>query len=130
LRIIIIGLLTTVYSCCPFIKEENLGNNVYLSEYDNVDIRILYSKESCSGSGLEIVPMTVLEFNYDSNWIIAKSGSKKREAKTQYWIIKNDFDNESTSGVIKSKTIGPLDEKQFFNELIKRRINLELKKIE
>lgn len=74
--------------------------------------------------------MTVLEYNHDSNWIIAKSGSKKGEANTQYWIIKNDFDTDATSDVIKSKTIGPLNEKQFLNELTKRQINLELKKIE
>lgn len=127
--IIFFALLITLTSCCPFVKEENLGSNVYLSEYDNVDRRILYSKESCSGSGLEIVPMTVLEYNYDSKWIIAKSGSKKGKSSTKFWILKKDFDNEPTPDLIKSNTIGPLDEKQFLNELTKRQINLKLKKI-
>ena len=47
--IVIIGLITTLHSCCPFIKEEHVGNNLYLSEYDDVDRRILYSNESARG---------------------------------------------------------------------------------
>ena len=49
-------------SCCPFIKAEDLGNNFILSEYDNVDRRIIYSKEKCSGLGIEVVPLTVVEY--------------------------------------------------------------------
>ena len=128
--VLIIGLIATLQSCCPFIKEEHLGNNLYLSEYDNVDRRILYSKESCAASGVEIVPMTVLEYDYDSKWIIAKSGNKRENSNIQYWIIKNDFDDEGTSKVIKSKTIGPLDLGLFSEELTRRQIQLKLKKIE
>ena len=101
-----------------------------MSEYDNVDRRILYSKERCSGSGVEIVPMTVLEYDYDSRWIIAKSGNKRENSNFQYWIIKNEFDDQSTIEVIRSKTIGPLDLGLFTDELIRRQIQLKLKKIE
>jgi len=127
--IFILGILTTLNSCCLFIKEESLGNNLYLSEYDNVDRRILYSKESCSGSGVEIVPMTVLEYDYDSKWIIAKSGTKGHESENEYWIIRNDFDSEPTSEIIMSNTLGPMNFESFSKELANRQIKLKLKRI-
>ena len=74
-------------SCCFSAKEDYLGNNLYLSEYDNVDRRILFQKESCATTGTEIVPMTVLEIAYNSDWIIAKSGSKRKQINFEYWII-------------------------------------------
>jgi hypothetical protein len=58
LILIVLSLLFS--SCCPFIKAEDLGINFILSEYDNVDRRIIYSKEKCSGSGIEVEPMTVV----------------------------------------------------------------------
>jgi len=122
--------MTTLYSCCPFIKEEHLGNNLYLSEYDNVDRRIFYSKESCSGSGIEIVPMTILGYNYNSEWVIAKSGTKGENSSIQYWIIRKYFDNEPTLKLIKSNIIGPLDLESFSNELTNRQIQLKLKETE
>ena len=117
-------------SCCLFIKEEQVGNNLYLSEYDNVDRRIFYSNESCTGSGTEIVPMTVLEYAFNSEWIIAKSGKKRTNSDIQYWIIKNNFDVEPTAEVIKSNVLGPLDLESFSRELISKKIPLTLKRIE
>ena len=105
-----LGLLSILSSCCLTIKEEHLGNNLYLSEYDNVDRRILYSKESCIGSGIEIVPMTIMEYAFNSECIIAKSGNKRTNSNIQYWIIKNDYDFEPTAKVIKSnvsRALGP-----------------------
>ena len=90
LLFILIGFSLLFTSCCFWVKEEHLGNNIYLSEYDNVDRRILFSKEKCSSSGIEIVPMTVLEYAYNSNWIIAKSGSRNKK-DFQYWILKNFY---------------------------------------
>lgn len=120
----------TLASCCPFIKEEHLGNNLYLSEYDNVDRRILYSEESCSSTGIEIVPMTVLEYNHNSKWIIAKSGNKRTNDNVQYWIIKNYYDVTPTAEVIKSNAIGPLSLELFSKELVTRQIQLSLNRIE
>ena len=127
---IFLGLLSIMTCCCPFIKEEHLGNNLYLSEYDNVDRRILYSEETCSGSGIEIVPMTVLEYGFNSEWIIAKSGSKRTNSNIQYWIIKNYYDVEPTAEVIKSNILGPLDLETFSSELTNKEIQLNLKRIE
>lgn len=128
--ILIIGLLTTMYSCCPFVKEEYLGSNLYLSEYDDTDRAILYSEKSCSGGGIEIVPMTILEYDYNSEWIIAKSGDKRKDSNIQYWIIKNHFDSELTSELIKANRVGPLTEELFLREMATRQVQLKFREIE
>jgi hypothetical protein len=132
----LIGLSFLSNSCCPFIKEDNLGNNFFLSEYDNADRTILYSEESCSGSGIEIVPMTVVEYANNSSWIIAKSSlAGKFSTEYGYWLINKDFkvklkrDNDSAFKVVKSHVVGPLDSTSFFHSLQKYKIKLALKKI-
>ena len=130
------GLMALCNSCCPFIKEENLGNNFYLSEYDIMDRRILYSEESCSNSGMEIVPMTVTEYAYDSNFIIAKSSASRQTSESRYWVVDKSFkvkiiqDNDSTINVIKSHVLGPFDSTSFVQFLFAKDIKLKLKKVE
>ncbi|NTS42886.1 hypothetical protein HRG84_18505 [Flavisolibacter sp. BT320] len=132
---LIIGLSFLIHSCCGFIKEKHLGNNFRLSEYDNVDRRILYSEEKCSGSGIEIVPMTVTEYANDAKWIIAKSRTSRFGTEYQYWIINKDFkietvaNGESSNNVIKSHVSGPLDSASFVEVVNAKRIGLVLKKI-
>ena len=122
-------------SCCPFIKAEDLGTNFILSEYDNVDRRIIYSKEKCSGSGIEIVPMTVVEYANNSKWIVAKSLPTRFKTEYQYWIIDKNFnielvqDNKSSIDFVKSHVYGPIDSTTFINKLFSQKINLVLKKI-
>jgi hypothetical protein len=134
--LLLFGLMTLYNSCCPFIKEESLGNNFYLSEYDNVDRRILYSEESCSNSGIEIVPMTVTEYADNSKWIIAKSSTSRQTAESKYWLVDKDFkvkiihDNDSTINIIKSHVFGPFDSTNFVQLLLDKDIKLTLKKIE
>ena len=133
ISLIIIGFLFN--SCCPFAKEDNLGNNFILSEYDNADRIIIYSEESCSASGIEIVPMTVVEYASNSRWIIAKSLGAKFATSNEYWLIDKNFkvkltgSNDSSLKVIKSHVFGPLDSISFFNSLQKNKIKLTLKKI-
>src|SRR5215203_4452398 len=134
IAVLIIGLSLLFHSCCGFIKEEYLGNNFILSEYDNVDRRILYSEERCSESGIEIVPMTVTEYANDSKWIIAKSRTSRFGTEHQYWIVNKDFkvklvqDNDSTLTTIKSHVHGPLDSATFSDKLHANNISLMLKK--
>ncbi len=122
-------------SCCPFIKAEDLGNNFILSEYDNVDRRIIYSKEKCSGSGIEIVPMTVVEYANNSKWIIAKSSQSRFKTDYHYWIVEKDFqielvqDDKSSIDSLKSHVYGPFDSTTFINKLQSQNINLVFKKI-
>jgi hypothetical protein len=123
-------LLVLLNSCCFGTKENHLGNNIYLSEYDNVDRRILYQTESCTTSGVEIVPMTVLEISHNSDWIIAKSGSKKAEAEFKYWVIKNKYDQFPNSETVKNYTTEFNDFDLFKSFLIEKNIKLELNKID
>jgi hypothetical protein len=131
---ILLLFLCGIFTSCCILKEQNLGNNFILSEYDNVDRRILYSEETCSNSGIQIVPMTVLEYAYDTKWIIVKSGFKNKN-ESLYWIVNKDFkvkilkDNDSTLNIIKSHIIGPLDSTNFYETLNSKKINLILKKI-
>jgi hypothetical protein len=134
--LLFIGLMVLYNSCCPFIKEENLGNNFYLSEYDNVDRRILYSENACSNSGIEIVPMTVTEYAYDLKWIVAKSSLARQGKDLRYWIIDKSFkvkiiqNNDSTIDVIKSHVLGPFDSTKYVQLLFNKDIKLKLKKIQ
>ncbi|MRT94654.1 hypothetical protein [Ancylomarina sp. 16SWW S1-10-2] len=85
--------------------------------------------EKCSGGGIEIVPMTVTEYAYDENWIIAKSGAGNN-SKHQYWIIKKTDKKDPTIEDIKLNTFGQLDFKEFKKKLNENRICLTLKRIE
>lgn len=126
-----IGLLTLLLaaSCGISAKEKFLGNNLYLSEYDCVDRRILYQTKKQANSGEEIIPMTVSEIAFDKNWIIAKSAdSKGKEIK--YWLIMNKYHKTPSPTEVKENTTGPLSKIEFNNILRKNGIELVLKKIE
>jgi hypothetical protein len=131
-----IGIMFICCSCCPFTKEKYLGNNIYLSEYDNVDRRILYSEKACSNSGIEIVPMNITEYAYNLNWIVAKSSISRQGEDFQYWIIDKSFnvkliqDNDSTINAIKSHVFGPFDSTKFVQLLFAKDIKLKLKKVQ
>jgi hypothetical protein len=134
IRVLLIGSGLFFHGCCGFVKEAHLGNNFRLSEYDNVDRRILYSEERCSGSGIEIVPMTVTAYASDSKWIIAKSRTSRFGHEYQYWVIDKDFKTDGTNGdstisIVRSHVSGPLDSATFIQKVNSNGINLTLKKI-
>ncbi|MDN3725546.1 hypothetical protein QRD02_14265 [Aequorivita sp. SDUM287046] len=126
-------LVISLNSCCIGAKENYFGNNIYLSEYDNVDRRILYQTKSCATSGVEIVPMTVLEIADNDKWIIAKTGNgRKREEDKffKYWVIKNDYKDLPNSKTVKRNTTEFNNRHDFDNFLIENKIELQLKKID
>lgn len=124
------SMLFVLNSCCIGAKEDYLGNNIYLSEYDNTDRRILYQKESCSSSGIEIVPATILEMSYNSEWIIAKSGSRKNGSNFKYWVIKNKYENLPSPEIVKKNTLEFVDYNVFKYYLTNKDIGLQLKRID
>jgi len=129
----IIPMSILLSSCSGFIKEEDLGHNFVLSEYDEVDRRILYAEDPCSGNGIEVVPMTVLEYAKNLKWIIAKSGKSGGTTYFKYWLVDKDFKigqtNANISDAIKSHIYGPFDSTTFISKLNSLNINLKLKKI-
>jgi len=95
-NLLIAGSLFITISSCKFsAKEKHLENNLYLSEYDSVDRRILYQIEKQVVSGVEIVQMTVSEIDHNSDWIIAKTTDSKSSGLV-YWIIKKSCDEKPT----------------------------------
>lgn len=115
-------------SPCFGSKEDYLGNNFIISEYDVVDRRIIYSETKCATSAIEIVPMTVQKIASDKRWVIAQSSGDK------YWIIDKNFQTdgmiiESKYEHIKSHVSGPLDSISFIKSLHGLKINLELAQI-
>jgi len=126
-------LVISLNSCCIGAKEDYLGNNIYLSEYDNVDRRILYQTESCATSGVEIVPMTILEIADNNKWIIAKTGNGRKRTEDKffkYWVIKNDYENSPNSETVKRNTT-EFDNRQDFDKfLTENKIKLKLNKID
>ena len=107
--------LIVLGSCCFGSKDDSLGNNFIPSEYDEVDRRILYSKEKCAASAIEIVPMTVEEYAFDAKWIIAKSSENK------YWIISKQLNETSMNkevnyDYIKSHVFGSFDSSNRFEK--------------
>jgi hypothetical protein len=125
----VICLLIILQSSCIGAKEDYLGNNIYLSEYDNEDRRILYQEESFAVSAVEIVPMTVMEIAHNSAWIIVKSGGKRHSNNARYWVIKNNYNTIPDSKVIKENTIEFDDYNLFKLYLVENNINLTLKEI-
>lgn len=125
-------LIFILQSCCLTIKEEKLGQNFILSEYDNADRIIIYSTENCSGSGIEIVPRTVFEYGYDDHWIIAKSSPIDAQSGYQYWIIDKSLQTSESvlNPVIQTHLSGPFDVNTFKQKLNTYKINLALKKID
>ena len=126
-------LVISLNSCCIGAKEDYFGNNIYLSEYDNVDRRILYQTESCASSGIEIVPMTVLEIADDNKWIIAKTGNGRKRTKDKYfkyWVIKNSYGSLPDSETVKRNTTEFESRQDFDKFLTENKIELELNKIE
>ncbi|TAI47842.1 hypothetical protein [Flagellimonas allohymeniacidonis] len=125
-------LVISLNSCCIGAKENYLGNNIYLSEYDNVDRRILHQTESCATLGVEIVPMTVLEIADNNKWIIVKTGNGRKRTEDnffKYWVIKNDYESLPDPETVKRNTT-EFDNRQDFEKfLTENKIGLKLSKI-
>lgn len=135
--IVIIFACVPICGCnmCFSVKETKLGKNFRLSEYDEVDRRILYSEEDCAVSGIEIVPMTVVEFAYDSRWLIAKSKPSRYSHDSQFWIVDKVVGHEALRkghyqvDSLKSFIVGPLDTMMFVRKLNAINVSLKLRKI-
>ncbi len=96
---------------------EDLGNG-YFYVGDGHESQILFNKnrKKNESSGLIVTEPEVIEYNYDDNYIIAKSLREKREL---YWLIDKELPADSVS---------PMTEDEYEKELREKRIVLKLKK--
>jgi hypothetical protein len=97
-------------------NTENLGNG-YFYLGDGNESQILLGNEK-KNSGVTIVPQEVVKYNFDKNFIIAKSSSNVDNKKTElYWII-DKSEKDSIVG---------LDSLSFVKKLKALNINMILK---
>lgn len=134
-KILLFIFIVFIYvSCSSLWGETDLGNNFTLIEADQDDISIIYCTTKNCTSGITIVPSKVIDYNFNSKWIIAKSQSDGGDE--QYWIIDKDVmmskDSDISSKLIFEKqieacTIGPVDLIEFKKELKDRQIDLDFR---
>lgn len=125
INFIFLSLLFVMNSCCLGADEEYLGNNIQLSAYDNYDIQILHQERSCATSGTEITPMTVLEIAYNAEWILAKSGNKRKKADYKQWLIKNNYDSLPNPETVIKNRIEFSDLEKFESYLTEKKILIQ-----
>lgn len=89
----------------------------YIQDYPQVII--YYKTPEYQGGGVNIVPPVVLAYDFNDNYIIAKSQVddpySKKVKPNQYWVI-----DKSKNG----DTVEPMDSLTFFNRL--KELNLDL----
>ncbi|NQW37061.1 MAG: hypothetical protein HQ471_08655 [Flavobacteriales bacterium] len=115
---LIYGLLIFTPSCVFTRIDDSidLGKKYrYIQDYPQT---IIYHKtEKYNGIGLNAVPPTVLNYDFNDKFIIAKNVDLEKE-EMNYWIIDKDKDNSD---------IKPLDSLTFHRTLIEKKIGLRLK---
>ena len=122
--------------------NHRLGNHLSLWEGDKKEDRVIAYCTSESGgacvSGIYIIPSYekrytgeyVEEATSNKKWVIVKT-IRKKEAKTNYWIISKDFNIENVDcskvncdSILQSYVTGPLNLSEFENK--KRTFNIGL----
>jgi hypothetical protein len=124
---ILIGLFQ---SCCFSTRNTPLGNGFKLSEYSYRETSIMYCFDNCCNSGFTVVPQTIVAYNFDKNWIIAKTDSTYHNNQNDfaYWIFKKSISSNAQNmyDSIKANLTGPLDSASFFRILTEKNIQMEL----
>ncbi|GHV15283.1 hypothetical protein FACS1894169_06180 [Bacteroidia bacterium] len=121
-------------SCLNLWGETDLGNNFTLIEADKDDISIIYCTTNNCTSGITIVPSKVIDYKFNSKWIIAKTQSDSDSIL--YWIIDKNIEAPKESDIsskllfeklIDSHITGPVNLSEFQKELVNRDIDLTFK---
>jgi hypothetical protein len=130
IRISILSLfLLTIESCCPSTKNISLGNGFKLSEYSVREVEIMYCLDKCCNSAYRVIPQTILAYNFNAKWIIAKTDSSYLNGRNDfaYWIFKKPgYTTDNMDSIIKANLIGPLDSGEFYKLISEKYITLPL----
>lgn len=90
----------------------------------------MYCFDNCCNSGYTVVPQTVVAYNYDADWIIAKSDPSFNNSKNDfsYWIFRKSFSSskENIHDSIQKNLTGPLDSLTFYKMLSENKVHLQL----
>jgi len=76
-----------------------------------------------------VIPQTIVGYNFNTNWIVAKTDSNYYNGQDDYayWIFrKHAFKTTNLDSIIKANLIGPLDSIKFYELLSEKNINLPL----
>jgi len=99
--------------------NKDLGNEFYFVRDGKFSSIIKSEKEEYKGiEGAEVIPPLVTHYNFNDNYIIAKT---KNENKIGYWIV------EKINYKIE-KPLNPLDSIKFYKMLSEKDIELTFKK--
>jgi hypothetical protein len=109
----------TVYNQTDNIEE--LGNNYYyLGDSNESQILLNLKPENKSKFGKTIIPPEVIEYNFNNDFIIAKTLEMIDNNKNyKYWIVDKQRNKDS---------IEPLDSINFFKALDNLNLNIKFKK--
>ncbi len=115
-------LVIFLFNSCVFRHTDDtvdLGNNYYfLADGRMSTIGFNTANEGENRSGITLVEPKVVKYNFNDKYIIAKTiGVYDNEAK--YWIIDKDLAD--------IKAPENLDSISFYNKLLNKKIDLELK---
>ena len=122
-------MLLILQSCCLSTKNTSLGNKIYISEYSFKELSIMYCLNRCCNSGATIIPETIIAYNFNEKWIIAKSDSEYYNPKNNfaYWVFNiNNSPAKDLNENIKANLYGPLDSISFYKLLLEKDIKLKL----
>ena len=123
-------MLFIFQSCCFSTKNTSLGNKIYVSEYSVKELSIMYCTDRCCNSGLTVIPQTIVAYNFNEKWIVAKSDSNYNSSRKDfaYWIFNKEFSStkKDLDESIKANLLGPLDSVSFYKLLSEKSIQLEL----
>lgn len=91
----------------------------------------MHCSDPCCNSGTWVVPETLVAYNFDSKWIIAKTDSTyyNNSEDFAYWIFNKDFSipTKDLKDSINAHLIGPVDSVTFYKLLSEKGIRLQLK---
>jgi len=125
--LILIGL---IQSCCFSTKNISLGDGFKLSEFSYKETSIMYCFGNCCNSGYTVVPQTIVAYNFDKSWIIAKTDSTYHNSQNDFafWIFKKPISSNAQNmyDSIKANLTGPLDSTSFFRILAENKMQMEL----
>ena len=134
-KIIVAITISAFFIGCNFYSDKYLGSHYWFWE-DGDQSEIVFGESGTQGS-FTIIDANVSEYNYDDNFIVAKSNSLKSNGMVAYWIIDKRIKIIKDTSLnaklfereLKKALVGPLSKDSFELLIQNRQINLSLKPV-